>query len=150
MKPALSAVCLVVALAGCYRNVPTEPVAVATGTEVVVDLSSSGTTRLTPTLGNFATRVQGTVTAADGGHLTIGLSSVTRRGELQPTQYHGETISLDGSDIEQVFTRTVARRRTTTAFIALGAVGVGLVYALAKAVGILESSGTGNPTPPVP
>ena len=150
MKPAWSVVCLVVALAGCYRNVPTEPVAVSTGTEVVVELTSSGTTRLTPTIGSFVTKVQGMVTAADGGHLTVGLSAVTRRGELHPTQYHGETISLDTGDIEQIFTRTVARGRTTTAFIALGAVSVGLIYALAKAVGILESSGTGNPTPPVP
>ena len=90
------------------------------------------------------------VSAADGGRFTLGLSAVTRRGELQPTRYHGETISLDASDIEQVHTRTIARRRTTAAFIALGAVGAGLVYAFAKAVGILESSGTGNPTPPVP
>ncbi len=150
MKSALSAVCLIAALAGCYRNVPTEPLAVASGTDVVVTLTSSGTTRLTPTIGNFATKVEGAVTAADSGRLTLALSAVTRRGELHPTQYQGETITLENGDIEQAFTRTIARGRTTTAFIALGVVGAGLVYALAKAVGILETSGTGSPTPPVP
>lgn len=150
MRSTLLAVGLSVAAAGCYRTIPTQYQSVATGNDVVVTLTSQGTSRLAPSIGDFATRLEGGVMSADGATMTLALHSVTRRGELHPTQFQGETVSLNQGDISELFTRQISHGRTTTAFVVLGAAGVAVIYALAKAVGILESSGTGNPIPPVP
>lgn len=150
MKSALLAVGLSVAAAGCYRNIPTQYQSVATGNDVVVTLTSQGTARLAPSVGDFVTRIEGGVLSSDAGTMTIALHSVTRRGELNPTKFNGETVSLSQGDVSDLFTRQLSRGRTTTAFVVLGAASVAVVIALAKAVGILESSGNGNPTPPVP
>ncbi len=150
MKSALLAVGLSVAAAGCYRNIPTQYQSVATGNDVVVTLTSQGTSRLAPSIGDFATKIEGGVMSADGGTMTLALHSVTRRGELNPTKFQGETVSLSQGDVSELFTKQISRGRTTTAFVVLGAASVAVVIALAKAVGILESSGTGQPIPEVP
>ncbi len=150
MKSALLVVSLAAAVSGCYRNIPTQFHSVSAGNEVVVRLTSQGTSRLASSVGDFATQLQGGVKSADNSQLTLALSAVTRRGDVNPTRFQGETVSLNPGDVDEIFTHEISRRRSTTAFVALGAVGIGLVYVLAKAVGILETSGTGNPTPPVP
>lgn len=150
MKSALLAIGLAMAAAGCYRNIPAQFGSVSAGNSVVVSLTPQGSARLAPAVGSYAIQLQGNVTSAADGELTLALQSVTRRGELNPTQFQGAAVSLNQGDVDEIFTHEISRRRSTTAFIALGAVGVGLVIVLAKAVGILETSGTGNPTPPVP
>ena len=133
----------------CYRYVPVEPGALPSGTEVAVDLSSTGSANVRPSLGDFATRLEGRVTEADASGITLLLSSVQRRGEVQPSTWNGESIKLASADIAGMKTRQLSRGRTTVAAVALGAASVGLVIAIAKAVGLLEvSGGGGKPIPP--
>ncbi len=143
---------LIVALAGstgCYRYVPVEPGAVTPGTEVAVDLTSTGTANVRPAVGDFAERLEGRITESSADGLTLQLTSVQRRGEPKPSTWTGETIRLGTADIDGLNLRQFARGRTTVAAVALGAASVGLVIAIAKAVGILEVSGsTGKPIPP--
>lgn len=143
---------LAVALAGstgCYRYVPVEPGTLSPGTEVAVELTSTGTANVRPSIGDFATRLEGRITESNAEGLTLQLTSVQRRGEPKPSTWAGETIRLGATDINGVNLRQFARGRTTVAAVALGAASVGLVIAIARAVGILEvSGGGGKPIPP--
>jgi hypothetical protein len=135
---------------GCYRYVETAPSAIATGSEVAVDLSSAGTVNVKPTLGDFVTQVEGSVTEANGAGITLSLMSVKRRGDVAPSTWHGESLILTTADIAGVKTREFSRGRTTTAWVALGAAGVGLVAIIAKATGLIDASGSGGKQVPPP
>jgi hypothetical protein len=133
----------------CYRYIPVEPGSLTSGTEVAVDLSSTGSATVRPSLGDFATRLEGRVSESSASGITLLLSAVQRRGEVQPSTWNGESIRLGTSDIAGLKTRELSRGRTTVAAVALGAASVGLVIAIARAVGILEVSGSGpKPIPP--
>lgn len=143
---------IVAALAGttgCYRYVETAPGAVTAGTEVAIDLSSTGTASVKPALGDFVTTVEGNVTEANGAGITLSLVSVKRRGDVSPSTWSGESLHLTSADIAGVKARQFSRGRTTAAWVALGAGTVGLVAAIAKATGLIGGSGgTGKPIPP--
>ena len=143
---------LAVALAGstgCYRYVVVEPGAITPGSEVAIELTSAGTASVRPAIGDFATKLEGRITESGADGLTLQLSSVQRRGDVSPSIWTGETIRLGTTDIDQINLRQFARGRTTVAAVALGAASVGLVIAIAKAVGLLEVSGSGGkPIPP--
>ena len=143
---------LLLALAGasgCYKYVAAETTSLTTGREVAIDLSSAGTVNVRPAIGDFVNRVEGTVTQANGPGLTLALSAVRRRGEVSSSTWNGETLQLAPGDIAAVRTKEFSRSRTTISAVALGGVGVGLVYAIARAVGLLETSGGGGkPVPP--
>jgi hypothetical protein len=133
----------------CYRYVPVEPSSLASGTEVTVDLSSAGSATVRPSVGDFATRLEGRVSESSTSGITLLLSTVQRRGEVQPSTWNGESIRLSTADIAGMRTRELSRGRTTVAAVALGAATVGLVVAIARAVGLLEvSGGGGKPIPP--
>jgi hypothetical protein len=138
-----------VAVAGCYRYVPAANLAVPTGSRVSVELTSAGTATLRPTLGDFVTKIEGDVTQATPSQLTLALVTVHRRGEIAPSTWHGESIQVGSSDVETVRQRQLSRGKTTAAFIALGAAGAGLVYAIAKATGLV-SGDVGSRPPPNP
>ena len=134
---------------GCYKYVPAEPSSLGTGREVSIDLSSAGTVNVRPALGDFVNRVEGTVTQSSSAGITLALQAVRRRGEVASSTWNGESLQLASGDIAGVKTREFSRSRTTASAIALGSIGVGLVIALAKAVGLLETSGgSGKPIPP--
>jgi hypothetical protein len=134
---------------GCYRYVASEPGALSPGAEVSIDLSSAGAASVRPSLGDFVTRVEGSVSESDASGFTISLASVQRRGEVTPSTWNGESLRLSLADISGVRTRQFSRGRTTAAAVALGAASVGLVIAIAKAAGLLEGSGSpGRPNPP--
>lgn len=141
---------LLMATTGCYRYSPAEPSGMPAGSHVRIALTSAGTSRLRPSIGDFAIEVEGAVTSANADTLTLALTAVRRRGEVQASLWQGESIQLLKSDVDELRLRELSRKRTTGALVAVGAVGVGLVIAIAKAVGILESSGSGKGPPPVP
>lgn len=134
---------------GCYKYVAAETSSLTTGRDVAIDLSSAGTVNVRPAIGDFATRVEGRVTQASASGITLALHAVRRRGEVQSSTWNGESLDLASGDIAAVRTREFSRSRTTVSAIALGSVGVGLVIAIARAVGLLEvSGGGGKPIPP--
>lgn len=135
---------------GCYRYVETAPSAIAAGTEVAVDLSSAGTLNVKPTLGDFVTQLEGSVLEANGAGITLALMSVKRRGDVAPSTWRGESLTLTTADIAGVKTRQFSRGRTTAAWVALGAAGVGLVAIIAKATGLIDASGSGGKQVPPP
>jgi hypothetical protein len=148
LKP-LSILLCSLALVGCYRNVPVEGISVANGTRVIVDLTSTGSATLRPSIGDFVTRVEGDVTESNSNGMTLSLFAVRRRGDVAPSSWTGEQIRLSRDDIAQVQRAELSRARTTVASIALGAVGVGLVYVIARATGLVSGSGGGR-IPPTP
>ena len=117
---------------------------------VVVDLSESGTDRLRSSIGNYVTMLEGDVEAAKADTLTLALTSVYRRGEVAPSTWTGETIQLSASDMEHVKRSELSRGRTTAAAVSLGAVGVGLVYMIARATGLVGGGGGGKGPVPTP
>jgi hypothetical protein len=149
MKPASFLLCSI-ALAGCYRAVPVEPTQLTSGMRVVVDLSQSGSDRLRPSIGNYVTTIEGDVEAARADSLTLALTSVYRRGEVAPSTWTGETIHLAASDMERVKRSELSRGRTTAAAVGLGAVGVGLIYTIARATGLVGGGGGGKGPVPTP
>jgi hypothetical protein len=136
-----------VAVAGCYRYVPAANLAVPTGSRVSVELTSAGTATLRPTLGDFVTKIEGDVTQATGSQLTLALVTVHRRGEIAPSTWHGESVQVGTNDVQEVKQRQLSRGKTTAAFVALGAAGVGLVYAIAKATGLVSGEAGSRPPP---
>ena len=148
MKPASTLFCLL-ALVGCYRHVPVEGISVANGTRVIVDLTSTGSARLRPSIGDLVTMVEGDVAESTTSGMTLALVAVRRRGEVASSNWTGEQIQLAAEDIAQVRRTELSRGRTTIASIALGALGVGLVYAIARAAGLV-SGGDGGRKPPAP
>ena len=134
---------------GCFRYVAAEPGNLSAGTDVAVDLSAQGTASVRPAIGDFVTQVEGNVTESNGSGITLSLAAVKRRGDVSPSTWSGESIHLAPADIAAVRMREFSRSRTTIAGVALGAATVGLVIAIAKAVGLLETSGgVGKPIPP--
>lgn len=135
---------------GCYKYIAAETTSLATGREVAIDLSSAGTVNVRPAIGDFATRVEGRITQTDSSGITLALLAVRRRGEVSSSTWNGETLQLASGDIAAVRTKEFSRSRTTASAVALGGIGVGLVIALAKAVGLLQTSGSGPKTGPPP
>jgi hypothetical protein len=134
---------------GCYKYVAAEPSSLSNGREVAIDLSSAGTVNVRPAIGDFVSRVEGTVTQSSSSGITLALHAVRRRGEVASSTWKGESLELASGDIASVRTKEFSKSRTTASAVALGGLGVGLVIALAKAVGLLENSGgSGKPIPP--
>lgn len=134
---------------GCYKYVAAETSSLSTGREVAIELSSAGTVNVRPSIGDFVSRVEGTVTQSSSSGITLALQAVRRRGEVASSMWKGETLQLASGDIASVKTKEFSKSRTTASAVALGSIGVGLVIALARAVGLLEASGGGGkPIPP--
>jgi hypothetical protein len=133
---------------GCYRYVPREMAALPANAEVAVDLSPTGSNNVRPSIGDGVSVVEGRLTNIDSSGLTLSLSMVRRRFD-GPSTWNGETLQLSRGDYDRVREKQLSRGRTTAAAVGFGALGVGLLVAIAKATGILFVSGSGKgPIPP--
>ena len=134
-------------LVGCYRYVPAKHTELSPANAVSVALSTRGTLNVVNRLGENVAVVEGNVTEATASSLTLALVAVRRRGEVAPSTWSGEFITLSLEDIEQVRRRQLSRGRTAIASAAVGAASVGIVVGIARATG--EASGTigGKPSP---
>ena len=134
-------------LAACYEYAPTNRSSLAAATPVSVELSSRGTTNVASRIGSNVVTVQGNVTEASPGSLTIALQAVKRRGENAMSTWSGESITLASDDIDEVKTRRLSRQRTAIASAALAAASVGIIVGIAKATGEASGSTGGKPSP---
>ena len=134
-------------LAGCYRYVPAKHTELSPATAVSVALSTRGTLNVVNRLGENVSVLEGNVTEASASSLTLALLAVRRRGEVAPSTWSGESITLSPDEIEQVRRRQLSPGRTAIASAVVGAASVGIVVGIAKATG--EASGTigGKPSP---
>jgi hypothetical protein len=146
VKLALVVLCSMT-VAGCYRYVAKDVTSLAPNTEVSVDLSASGMNNVKPAIGDGVTGVNGRVTEVNGTRFTLALTTVRRRFD-GASNWNGETLQLATTDFDRIREKQLARGRTTAAAVGLGAVGVGLLFVIAKATGLVYSSGGGKPIPP--
>jgi hypothetical protein len=150
VRPVVFLVLSLGAFTGCYHYVAADRASLAPGTPVAIDLTNRGMVNVSPRIGDNVMTVEGNVTEAAGSGITLTLLAVQRRGENLASTWEGESIHLAPEDIDDVRRRELSRSRTTIASVALGAAAVGLVIALAKATGLLQSSGMVKGPPPPP
>jgi hypothetical protein len=116
------------------------------GTYVRVELTDGGTARVAPAIGPYILTVAGSVQSADTLGFSLSLQALQRRGEAE-TSWTGETLALTSADVRRIDQRRLSRGRSTIAATAFTAVGVAIVYAIAKAKGVVSG---GSNRPPVP
>jgi hypothetical protein len=147
MVRGLSVAAIALCLSGCYeyRQIDTTR-QLSAGTYVRVELTDAGTASVAPAIGPYALTVEGMLQSADGQRLTLSLQTVRRRGEGE-TNWNGESLALDRSDIRFLNERHTARGRTALAATAFTAAGAALVVAIARAKGLV-SGNAGRPGVP--
>ena len=130
---------------GCfdYREVALSP-SLATGGIVRVELTDNGTTDLTKALGPYVTVLEGPVRSTDQDGLTLGVTTLRRRGEGQ-IDWTGDTVHVAKTDIRYLTQRSQSRSKTAVAVAAVSAIGVALIITIAKATGLV--SGSSNKPP---
>ena len=143
----LGVIGMAVLLTGCfdYHRIDAAPEN-AGGKYVRVELSDAGTSNVVPAIGPYVLYVEGEVESADTQGMTLTLRAVSRRGE-GIAKWNGEKLSLKSVDIRAIRERLLSRRKSTIAGTAFGALGVALVFVIAKATGLV-SGGPNNP--PIP
>ncbi|MEO7965820.1 MAG: hypothetical protein ABIT38_18060 [Gemmatimonadaceae bacterium] len=133
---------------GCYTYQDLAPgPSVATGSIVRLELTDGGTADAAKTIGPYVVTLEGPVQAADQEGITVSVTSLRRRGEGD-TQWNGESVNIGRGGIRFLRQRTSSRGRTALALGAFTALGVGLVVAIAKAVGVSATSSPVRPHPP--
>ena len=142
-----SLVLLGASMIGCYHYVPVAGSSLVSGTPVTVNVSQSGSMKLASHLGNNVSVLDGTVVKASQEEIILSLNAIRRRGELQPSSWAGENITLAAEDVADVDERTLSRGRTFLASSALVAGATVVVIAIAKATGSASGGGGQRPTP---
>jgi len=146
MRPLLS-ILLTLPLGACYRYQPVDSSAGAIGQEVNIELSDRGTVSMSQALGPSVTVVEGTLRSADSAAVTVSLSKVFRRGDREPTDYIGETVTFQPGDIRAVSVRQLSRSRTVLFAGGTAAIAVAAAAAIVNANGQAQGDGPIKPTP---
>ncbi|HVT41141.1 MAG TPA: hypothetical protein VHE78_19045 [Gemmatimonadaceae bacterium] len=136
-----------VILTGCYVYHPITTSAASTGKYVRAELTDAGSASVAPAIGTNAVWIEGEVQEARDARLTVTLRVVNRR-DLGESTWNGETVSLSAGDIRTVRERVLSRGRTATTVSLLSAGGIGVIYAIAHATGLVSGSSGRPPTPP--
>jgi len=130
-----------VLLSGCYKYTDLDPGGVMTaGMHVRVELTESGAKSVAASIGPNATSLEGVLTSADSGGVTVALESVYRRSEGM-SEWHGETVAVTRDAIRNLTERKPARFKTAVAASAFAAAGAALVVFIAKATGLVSGNG---------
>ena len=143
----VSVVAAAVILTGCYVYHPITTNAASTGKYVRAELTDVGSTSVAPAIGTNAIWVEGEVQEASDARLTITLRAVSRR-DMGESTWNGETVSLNAGDIRTLQERVLSRGRTATTVSLLSAGGIGVIYAIAHATGLVSGSSGRTPPPP--
>ena len=143
MATARLSAALILALTGCYVNVPVESAVPRTGSEVEVRLTDAGRSSLREVVGPGAASVRGHYRESPKDSLQLSVLGVTRLNG-QEDFWKGEPVGLSRSDIAILSERRLSKPKTG-AVLALSAVAVGLVKLGFESIG--NSSGTGQPPP---
>ncbi|MCC6931363.1 MAG: hypothetical protein IT359_20415 [Gemmatimonadaceae bacterium] len=148
-RPARVAVLVGSALiaSGCYsyRDVaPTSPL--PNDAIVRVELTDAGTERLSPAIGASVLYVEGAVQRNGNDGVALRVTTLRRRGEPE-ARWTGDLLQLNREDVRFMSERKLSRSRSILAGSGFGALGVALLYSIAKATGLVSGSPT-RPTPP--
>ena len=109
----------------CYSYVPIATTPPTSGAELRVELNHEGTASLTSRFGPNVTAVDGTLSSVSGdGSLSIGMSALQMANGVRQELMAPDTITLPRVLVAGVEMRTLNRRRTTVAAVAIGAVVV--------------------------
>lgn len=139
---------LTVLSTGCYtyQEVATGPT-IAPGGVVRIELTDNGTADLAKQIGPYVMVIEGTVQSNTDQGITLGVSSLRRRGEAD-TKWTGDALTVPRMDVRVLSQRTPSRTKTAVAIGVFAAVGVGLMVAIAKATGLVSGSPpTSQPVP---
>jgi hypothetical protein len=144
---ALSVVAAAVILTGCYVYHPISTNAASMGKYVRAELTDAGSESVAPAIGTDAVWIEGEVQEASDTRLTIALRAVSRR-DMGESTWNGETVSLSAGDIRTLRERVLSRGRTATTVSLVSAGGIGVIYAIAHAAGLVSGSSGRPPIPP--
>ncbi|HEX4936397.1 MAG TPA: hypothetical protein VFV33_24620 [Gemmatimonadaceae bacterium] len=133
---------------GCYtyRDVSTSA-PLPHDTMVRVELTDAGTTHVTPTIGASVLYVEGALQRSSAEGVTLRVTALRRRGEPD-ARWTGDLLQLSKEDVRYLSERKLSRGRSIAAGASFGALGVGLLYAIAKATGLVSGSPSRPPVPP--
>jgi hypothetical protein len=143
----VSVVAAAVLLTGCYVYHPIATNTASTGKYVRAELTDAGSTSVAPSIGTNAIWIEGEVQDASDTRLTMALRVVSRR-DLGESTWNGETVSLNAGDVRTLQERVLSRGRTATTVSLLSAGGIGVIYAIAHATGLVSGSSGRPPIPP--
>lgn len=133
---------------GCYnyRDVNTGT-SIPAETFVRVELTDAGTTNVTKAIGPYVMWLEGPVETAGSDGVTLRVTTLRRRGEGD-TRWIGEQLKLGREDIRYMRSRQLSRGRTIAAATGFIGGGLGLLYIIAKAAGLVSGTPMRPPTPP--
>jgi hypothetical protein len=131
VRPSVAVVVGLVQLStACYSYVPVQTAPV--GSRVAVEINDDGRVALREQLGPGVVRLEGRVSAVEGGALVVQASSVTQiRG--RPTPIDSVRVRVSQGYVERVDERRLARGRTWV--LIGGAVAVVAAFLLANGFG---------------
>jgi hypothetical protein len=134
----ISALILVLLVAGCYNYLPLENPAPASGTRVAADLTDAGSLEMASQVGPGAASVRGDVVESDPSGLLLALRAVLGRNE-QETLWNGEQVRIPLTTVARLQQRRFALGKS----ILFGASIVGGLFGAMKA---FEGGGSGGIT----
>jgi len=133
---------------GCYsyRDVaPSTPL--PNDAMVRVELTDAGTQRVTPLIGASVLYVEGAIQRNGNEGVALRVTTLRRRGEPE-ARWTGDLLQLNREDVRYLSERKLSRGKSAIAGTSFGALGVALLYGIAKATGLVSGSPSRPPTPP--
>ncbi len=123
----LCAIAGAILLVGCYSLQPTRGTIPEPGAVIGLDITDVGRVALGGAMGPEISQVEGRLIRRDTTEFLVGIMSVKllRGGEQV---WHGETVHVKREYVSSIYERRFSKTRTIIA----GAVGVGVVAALAS------------------
>jgi hypothetical protein len=142
-------VLLVVSLStACYRYVPIANTSASlAGTQVRVELSDVGTVAVKPAIGEGVLQIEARVIDRGSDQVTLSVLGIRRRGDALFKQWTGDQLSLTTTDIRNLTTRHLDRRRSAMAGIGAFVTAALAAFVISK---VSTSSSGGTPTKPPP
>ena len=121
-----------------YQEVQSSP-KMPSESYVRVELTDAGSTNVAKAIGPYIQYLEGPVASADESSLSVRVASLRRRGEAD-TRWTGDLIRLDRNDMRAVNARSFSRGRTAIAASIFTGLGLTVLYAIAKATGLVSGS----------
>ncbi len=133
---------------GCYTYRDVSPsTSLANDTIVRVELTDAGTQHVTQAIGSQVLLVEGALQRNGNDGIALRVTSLRRRGENE-TRWTGDLLQLNREDVRYMSERKLSKGRSVIAGSGFGALGIGLLYAIAKSTGLVSGSPSRPPTPP--
>ena len=135
----------VLALTGCYTEVPLEASAPAPAARIIASLTDSGTVVMANTVGPGASEIEGIVTSADANTWSLNLLRVDHRGGTSVI-WNREVVSFP----RYALTKPTVKRLDKTKSWAAGALIAAGALVATRLFGLGGADEPGGPPPPPP